>query len=143
MNDQNLLDLVSVPQLSDRQLMERIARQLDRIEGKVDQMSVENDYMQAALQGLDVQLGNLGIRLQSQADELKRLVETAADYEQLRQQVNAAADRIQADAVAVSGMAQPSVVVDPDTPDEPTQIPTDPADPIPSPPESSGDSGLS
>jgi peptidoglycan hydrolase CwlO-like protein len=127
-SDDELLDAVTnLSRLSDRQLLERLVRTTERLE--VRQMA-DSDYINAALASLDTQLSDLGIRLGNQADELKRLADEETDYESLKAAVNAAADRVQADAVAVANMAQPTQVADPSTPVEATPVPTDPATPI-------------
>lgn len=128
-SDDELLDgVTNLGRLSDRQLLERLVRTTERIEFT---MASNTDYIEAALSSLDVQLSGLGVRLQNQADELKRLAADEADYESLKAAVNSAADRVQADAVAVANMAQPSAVADPAQPDaSATEVPADPATPI-------------
>lgn len=128
-SDDELLDGVTdLSRLSDRQLLERLVRTTERME--VRHMA-DTDYINAALASLDTQLSDLGVRLQGQADELKRLAAEETDYESLKAAVNAAADRVQADAVAVSQFAQPTAVADPAQPDaSATSVPADPATPI-------------
>lgn len=128
-SDDELLDgVTNLSRLSDRQLLERLVRTTERIEHT---MASNTDYIEAALSSLDVQLSGLGVRLQNQADELKRLAADEADYESLKAAVNSAADRVQADAVAVANMAQPSAVADPAQPDaSAVDVPADPATPI-------------
>lgn len=127
MYDDDLLDSVAVARLSDRQLLERLVRTIERIEAH---MSVDEDYLKAALSSLDVQVGNLGIRVQGWADQLTQAAQNATDFQSLRETVNQVAAGVQADAVAISNMAQPSQVANSATPVQATPVPTDTTDPI-------------
>lgn len=130
-------DHLPVARLSDRQLLERLVRATERIEY---QMTVDEDYLKAAMGSLDVQFDLLRQRVDAQGQALKDAIVNATDYESLRTAVNQVADRIQADAVAMTTMAQPSVVADPQTPgDANTNIPTDPNTPIPPADSTQGD----
>lgn len=127
-NDDELLDAVSdLSRLSDRQLLERLVRQNERI---AIHMANDTAYIEAALSSLDAQLADLGTRTQNWAELLKQAASDSADLSELRAKVNGYADRIQADAVTVLGLAQPSAVANPETADEATPIPTDPETPI-------------
>jgi ABC-type transporter Mla subunit MlaD len=123
-----LLDQVTdLSKLSERQLLERIVRNQERM---ATQMANDTSYIDAALQSLDTQLSDLGTRTQNMADALRQATADATDLQDLRDKVNGYADRIQADAVSVLNMAQPSAVANPETPDQATPVPTDPETPI-------------
>lgn len=128
-SDDRLLDRVrDLSKLSDRQLLERLVRTTERIE---TQMANDTSYIEAALSSLDVQLTDLGTRTQNWAELLKQAVSDSADLAELKSKVSGYADRIQADAVTVLGMAQPSAIADPAQPDATaTPVPSDPATPI-------------
>lgn len=128
-NDSELLDGVQdLSLLSDRQLLERLVRATERIE---NQMTVDEDYLKAAMSSLDVQFANLQIRVQGYADQITQAAAQATDFQSLKETVNSVADKIQADAVTMSNMAQPSAVADPANPATTTEVPTDPTTPIP------------
>lgn len=94
-------------------------------------MANDTSYIEAALSSLDVQLTDLGTRTQNWAELLKQAVSDSADLAELKSKVSGYADRIQADAVTVLGMAQPSAIADPAQPDATaTPVPSDPATPI-------------
>lgn len=107
--------------LSKRGFLRLILSALERIERIV---TAASDYMQAALDSLDVQLRDLQTRLQTDAEALRLAIENSSLADEERAELVAAADRVQATAVLVSGLAQPSVVADPEQPDVQ-------ADPIP------------
>lgn len=88
-------------------------------------MSAASDYMTAALDSLDVQMSNLQVRVQADAAALKAAVDAANQGQLDAAALSAAADRVQATAVLVAGLDQPSVVADPASPVEAT--PVDPA----------------
>ena len=80
-------------------------------------MSATSDYMTAALQSLDVQMEGLKTRLQEDAAELQAAVAAVAEGKADTAALSAAADRVQATAVAVAGLAQPTAVVDEEQPE--------------------------
>jgi len=114
-DDDRALDAVSdLSRLSDRQLLERLVRTQHRMEIA---MSATSDYMTAALQSLDVQMEGLKTRLQEDAAELQAAVAAVAEGKADTAALSAAADRVQATAVAVAGLAQPTAVVDEEQPE--------------------------
>lgn len=125
--DDELLDAVHrLSRLSDRQLLERIARAQVRMEMT---MSAASEYMTAALESLDTQLSDLQYRLQEDNAELQAAVEAAAAGALDTDALVAAASKVQATAELVATLSAPSVVVDPETPDEVAPIP--PSDEVP------------
>lgn len=112
--------LADLGRLSNRQLLERIARAQNRLE---QLMSEASDYLNQALDGLDAQMQTLQQRLQGEADELMQAVQAAADAAGDTQAIQAAAGRVKATADLVSGLALPSEVADPQSPAEATPIP--------------------
>ncbi len=106
-------------QLSDRQLLQRIARAQDRLEHIVTQAS---EYLDQALDGLDQQLQSLQSRLSADAAELQTALDQLAGAEGEHQALMDAAQRVQATADLVSGLALPSEVANPDSPAEATPI---------------------
>ncbi len=106
-------------QLSDRQLLQRIARAQDRLEQIVTQAS---EYLDQALDGLDQQLQGLQARLSSDAAELQAALEQIANADGEHQAIVEAVQRVQATADLVAGLALPSDVANPDTPAEATPV---------------------
>ena len=111
-------------QLSKRQLLVHIITRLDRMETA---MTASSDYLTAALESLDVQMQGLQVRLTDEATQLKAAQDAlaaalsndasdAAAIQEAQGQLNAAADRVQATAVLVAGLAVPSQVADPAVP---------------------------
>jgi len=88
-------------------------------------ISAASEYMTAALDSLDVQMRDLQIRLQEDAAELAAAIEALQNGELNEQALVAAADRVQATAVTVAGLAQPTAVVDPEQPGEAGPLPGD------------------
>lgn len=116
-----LLDQVTdLSRLSDRQLIERLARGQQRLERA---LSSATDYMTAALDSLDVQMKDLQTRLQGDAAALAAAVEGLKQGQLDEAALSAAADRVQATAVVVAGLAQPTVVADPNTPNTAGPLP--------------------
>jgi hypothetical protein len=126
--DSELLDGVQdLSLLSDRQLLERLVRTTEKIE---ERMTVDEDYLKAAFNSLDVQWTDLQTRLAAQATQLQQALADETEYQSLKTTVNAIADKMQADAVAMSNTAQPSAVADPSNPATAATVPADPSTPI-------------
>jgi hypothetical protein len=106
-------------QLSNRQLLQRLVRAQHRLEQIVTQAS---EYLDQALDGLDQQLQGLQSRLSAEAAELQAAVEALASSEGEHQAVLDAAQRVQATADLVAGLALPSEVTNPDLPAEATVV---------------------
>ena len=100
--------------LNKRELLCLILSTIERVELK---LSAASEYMTAALESLDVQMNDLRTRLtgdaQTLADAIAALNLSQADSAAL----TAAADRVQATAVLVAGLAQPTAVADENQPD--------------------------
>lgn len=137
--DDVLLDAVrALSRLSDRQLLERLVRTLDRMESS---MSAASEYMTAALQSLDTQMQNLQIRLAEEAAELQAAVDAAAAGQLDTDALVAAAAKVQATAELVNTLGQPSAVVDPEDPTEAPEVPVAPVVDNPENPDTPVDEG--
>ena len=110
--------------MTKRHMLVRLIRTLDRMELA---MTASSDYLTAALESLDVQMQGLQARLTDEATQLKAAQDAlaaalsndasdAAAIQEAQGQLNAAADRVQATAVLVAGLAVPSQVADPAVP---------------------------
>ncbi len=105
---------MSLEDLSKSAILRRILNTVERVELMV---SAASDYMVEALSGLDSQMEGLKARLQADAEALQNALSQLDLAEEDSAALVAAADRVNATAQAVSQLAQPSAVADPDQPD--------------------------
>lgn len=131
-DDRHFDAVTDLSRLSDRQLLERMVRNQQRMEMM---MSAASDYMTAALSSLDVQMQNLQTRMSADAAALKAAVDAAASGQADTAALVAAADRVQQTAELVASLDQPSVVADPESPVEATPVDPEPAPADPAPVE--------
>lgn len=121
---------------SKRELLMKLHHRVDRINDKLDAvlaaslrtealMTAAKDYIEAALASLDVQMTNLQIRLTQDAEALAQALANAQIAAEDEAALVAAADRIQATAVLVNTLAQPTAVADPDDPAEADPLDSD------------------
>lgn len=131
--DDHLLDRVGAARLSDRQILERVLRSIDRMETN---MSAASDYMNAALESLDTQMRLLQERMSGDAEYLAEQIRLVQEGQADTAALSEAAARVQRTAEVVATLDQPSAVVDEEQPDatagelpeEPT-APSEPTDP--------------